>query len=100
MGLLKKKPQWSADDFRGYWLEHLVRSLVASGLRRYEQNHVVDQVQRGSATSAGPSSSTAFPCWFDEDAMRGVTTDAGRALVADENHFIGNLRIVAVDQVN
>ena len=28
-----------------------------------------------------------------------LDTDAGRALVADENHFIGDLRIVSIDQV-
>jgi len=103
MGLIKKKPQWSADDFRRYWLEHH-GALAAKlpGLRRYEQNHVVDQAQRGISYERGPEQLDGFSMlWFDnEDAMRAaIATDAGRALVADEDHFIGNLRIVAIDQV-
>ena len=103
MGLIKKKPQWSADDFRRYWLEHH-GALAAKlpGLRRYEQNHVVDQAQRGISYERGPEQLDGFSMlWFDnEDAMRAaIATDAGRALVADEDHFIGDLRIVAIDQV-
>ena len=103
MGLIKKKPQWSTDEFRRYWVEHH-GALAARlpGLRRYEQNHVVDQAQRGISYERGPEQLDGFSMlWFDnEEGMRAaIATDAGRALVADEDHFIGKLRIVAVDQV-
>jgi uncharacterized protein (TIGR02118 family) len=103
MGLIKKKAQWSTAEFRHHWLDHH-GALAARlpGLRRYEQNHVIDQAQRGISYERGPEQLDGFSMlWFDsEDAMRAaIATDAGRALVADENHFIGNLRIVAVDQV-
>jgi uncharacterized protein (TIGR02118 family) len=102
-GLIRKKPDWSGEDFRRYWREH--HGALASklpGLRRYQQNHVVDSVQRGIAYTRGPEQLDGFSMlWFDsEDAMRAaIATEAGRALVADENHFIGGLRIVALDQV-
>ena len=103
IGLIKKKPDWTTADFRNYWLEHH-GALAAQlpGLRRYEQNHVVDEAQRGISFERGPERLDGFSMlWFDsEEAMRSaIATDAGRALVADENHFIGDLRIVAVDQV-
>jgi uncharacterized protein (TIGR02118 family) len=103
MGLIKKKPQWSTADFRRYWLDHH-GALAAQlpGLRRYEQNHVIDTAQRGISFKRGPEDLDGFSMlWFDsEEAMRdALDTDAGRALVADENHFIGDLRIVSIDQV-
>jgi uncharacterized protein (TIGR02118 family) len=102
-GLIRKKPEWSGDEFRRYWREHH-GALAAKlpGLRRYEQNHVVDSVQRGIAYTRGPEQLDGFSMlWFDsEDAMRAaIATEAGRALLADENHFIGDLRIVALDQL-
>jgi uncharacterized protein (TIGR02118 family) len=103
IGLIKKKAQWSTADFRRHWLDHH-GALAARlpGLRRYQQNHVIDQAQRGISYERGPEQLDGFSMlWFDnEDAMRAaIATDAGRALVADEDHFIGNLRIVAIDQV-
>jgi uncharacterized protein (TIGR02118 family) len=103
IGLIKKKGDWSTADFRSYWLDHH-GALAARlpGLRRYEQNHVIDQAQRGISYERGPEQLDGFSMlWFDsEEAMRAaLDTDAGRALVADENHFIGDLRIVSIDQV-
>jgi uncharacterized protein (TIGR02118 family) len=102
-GLIRKRPDWSGEDFRRYWREHH-RALASKlpGLRRYEQNHVVDSVQRGITYPRGTEQLDGFSMlWFDsEQAMReAIATDAGRALVADENRFIGDLRIVALDQV-
>jgi uncharacterized protein (TIGR02118 family) len=102
-GLMKKKPQWSGQDFRRYWAEHH-GALAAKlpGLRRYEQNHVIDTAQRGIAYERGPEQLDGFSMlWFDsEESMQAaIATEAGRALVADEDHFIGNLRIVTLDQV-
>jgi uncharacterized protein (TIGR02118 family) len=102
-GLIKKQPQWSAEEFRRYWREH--HGALASklpGLRRYEQNHVIDTAQRGISFERGPEQLDGFSMlWFDsEEAMReAMHTDAGRELIGDENHFIGNLRIVTLDQV-
>jgi uncharacterized protein (TIGR02118 family) len=103
MGLIKKKPQWSTDDFRRYWRDHHgALAAQVPGLRRYEQNHVIDTAQRGISFTRGPEQLDGFSMlWFDsEEAMRAALhTDAGRALVPDENHFIGDLRIVSLDQV-
>lgn len=102
-GILRKKPEWSTENFRRHWRDHhggLAAKLP--GLRRYEQNHVVDSVQRGFAYPRGPEQIDGFSMlWFDGvDAMReAMATPDGRALVADEQHFIGDLRIVTLDQV-
>ncbi|MFO1321728.1 MAG: EthD family reductase [Burkholderiales bacterium] len=102
-GLLRKKPDWRLEDFRRHWREkHGPLAAKLPGLRRYEQNHVIDSVQRGITFERGPEQLDGFSMlWFDSlEAMRAaLATDAGRALIADENHFIGDLRIVAIDPV-
>jgi uncharacterized protein (TIGR02118 family) len=102
-GLIRKKPEWSSEDFRRYWRDrHGALAAKLPGLRRYEQNHVIDQAQRGIAYQRGPEQLDGFSMlWFDnEEAMRAaIATKDGQALVADEEHFMGDLRIVALDQV-
>src|SRR5262249_31854193 len=81
---------------------HSTLARRVPGLRRYQQNYVVDSVQRGITYPRGNEQLDGISMlWFDsEQAMRdAIATDAGRALVADENHFMGDLRIVALDQV-
>ena len=102
-GLIKKKPEWTGEDFRRYWLgHHGALAAKLPGLVRYEQNHVTDHAQRGFTYPRGPEELDGFSMlWFnDEASMRAaMATEAGRALIADENHFIGDLRIVTLDQV-
>lgn len=102
-GLIQKKPDWTDEDFRRHWLgPHAQLAARLPGLRRYEQNHVTDSLQRGFSYPRGPEQLDGFSMlWFDsEHAMReAIQTPAGQALVADENHFIGDLRIVTLDQV-
>lgn len=101
-GLIRKKPDWRIEDFRRHWREHH-GALAAKlpGLRRYEQNPVVDSEQRGFSYPRGPEQLDGFSMlWFDsEAAMRAaIATDAGQALLADEAFFIGDLRLVTLDQ--
>ncbi len=102
-GLIRKKPDWREQDFRRYWREnHGPLAAKLPALIRYEQNPVIDAVQRGISYPRGPEQLDGFSMlWFESaQAMRdAMASPAGRALVADENHFIGDLRIVAIDQV-
>jgi uncharacterized protein (TIGR02118 family) len=101
MGLLNKIPDWSQDQFRDHWRNHhagLARQLP--GLISYHQNHVVDSEQRGIAFLRGPEqldgiSQLAFE---NEQAMQdALLTEIGPKLIADEQYFIGRLRIVTVE---
>jgi len=101
MGLLNKQPDWSVEKFRSHWRDHHA-ALAARlpGLRGYQQNHVVDQLQRGITYKRGPEQLDGISqLWFDNDeAMRrAMATEVGPLLIADEDHFIGHLRIVTVD---
>jgi len=102
MGLLNKKADWTSERFRAHWREHhaaLARQLP--GLRSYVQNHVTDRMQRGFVFSRGPEELDGFSqlAFEDIEAMRAaLSTPIGPRLVKDEQHFIGRLRIVTVDQ--
>lgn len=103
MGLLQKWPDWSTEQFRKHWLDqHGPLAAQLPGLRSYQQHHVIDSVQRGISYQRGPEQLDGFSeLWFDSDeALRAATQSApGVALIPDEKHFIGNLRIVSVEQV-
>jgi len=101
MGLLNKHDEWNTERFRAHWREHHAKlATQLPGLLAYHQNHVTDTAQRGISFKRGPEMVDGISqLWFD-DAKR--MTDAfsvalGEALVQDENHFIGRLRIIAAE---
>ncbi len=102
MGLLEKHPDWSDERFRSYWREqHGALARQLPGLRSYVQNPVVDRAQRGIRFARGPEQLDGISqLVFDDDsAMRhAMGSDIGPRLVADEQHFIGRLRILTLQQ--
>lgn len=103
MGLIRKKPDWSTDEFRTYWIEkHGPLAARAPGLREYWQNHVVDHVQRGIVFARGPWDFDGFSqLYFDGASQAGDafgTSEIAGALIADEQHFLGELHIVTTLQ--
>lgn len=103
MGLIRKKPAWSDDDFRAYWRdEHGPLAARAPGLRAYWQNAVTDRLQRGITFARGPWDFDGFSqLWFDDRGQADHAFHDGElaaALVADERHFLGDLHIVTAEQ--
>lgn len=102
MGLLNRKPDWSPERFRAHWREQhgpLARQLP--GLRSYVQNHVTDSLQRGIQFARGPEQLDGISQLSFDDAgamQAAVDGDIGPRLVADEDHFIGRLRILTLEQ--
>ncbi|HSW16305.1 MAG TPA: EthD domain-containing protein [Ramlibacter sp.] len=103
MGLIKKKPEWTEEQFRTYWREtHGPLAARAPALRGYWQNPVTDRLQRGIDFPRGPWAFDGFSqLWFDDqkkaDHAFGQSELAGD-LIADENRFIGELHIVTAEQ--
>ena len=103
MGLIRKKADWTLEDFDVYWKDrHGPLAAQAPQLREYWQNRVIDRAQRGIDFARGPWDFDGFSqLWFD-DAGRAnhAFNDSGiaAALIADENHFLGGLHIVTAEQ--
>jgi uncharacterized protein (TIGR02118 family) len=103
MGLIRKKADWTFDDFNAYWKQkHGSLAARAPNLREYWQNPVVDRVQRGIEFARGPWDFDGISqLWFDDaDKANHAFKDSemAAALIADENHFLGGLHIVTAEQ--
>lgn len=103
MGLIRKKPDWTFDEFNAYWRDnHGALAARAPNLRGYWQNPVVDRVQRGIDFERGPWDFDGFSqLWFDDvkqSAHAFNDSDMAAALIKDENHFLGDLHIVTAEQ--
>ena len=101
MGLLKKKPDWSDEDFRRYWRErHGPLASRLPGLRAYRQNHVVEARQHDFGELGSRMLFDGFSqLWFDHGTRlrEGLSGDIGADLIRDENHFLGTLHIVSAE---
>lgn len=101
MGLLNRPEGWSAERFRAHWRDHhgpLAARLP--GLQSYVQNHVTDSVQRGIAFRRGPEQLDGISqlAFGDAQAMTAaLASEVGPALAADEQAFIGRLRILTLE---
>jgi uncharacterized protein (TIGR02118 family) len=103
MGLIRKKSDWSTEDFRSYWRDkHGPLAARAPGLRGYWQNAVTERLQRGIDFARGPWDFDGFSqLWFDdvEQASHAFKdSELAAELIADEQHFLGHLHIVTAEQ--
>lgn len=83
----KRTPGMELADFRRYWREeHPKAVLQLPGLRKYVQNHVVDNAYRDGEPMADGVAET---WWDDLDTIRAHQgTEALAALMVDEDAFI------------
>ncbi|MDR6858623.1 EthD domain-containing protein [Variovorax guangxiensis] len=103
MGLIRKKADWSFDEFNTYWKEnHGALASRAPNLRGYWQNPVLDREQRGIDFERGPWNFDGFSqLWFDDVNRANHAfnqSDMAAELIADENRFLGELHIVTAEQ--
>ena len=103
MGLLRKKPDWTTEEFRSYWRDkHGPLAARAPKLREYWQNWVTDRIQRGIDFARGPWDFDGFSQLYFEDALEAdqafANSDVAAELIADERRFLGDLNIVTAVQ--
>ena len=102
MGLIRKKADWSFDEFNNYWRDrHGALAARAPRLREYWQNPVVDRLQRGIDFARGSWDFDGFSqLWFDDTRQADEAFGSGNLaaeLIADEQHFLGGLHIVTAE---
>ncbi|MDO9237398.1 MAG: EthD domain-containing protein [Aquabacterium sp.] len=103
MGLIRKKSDWTIEDFQSYWLnQHGPLASRAPNLRGYWQNIVIDRLQRGIEFTRGPwDFDGVSQLWFDDapQADHAFTASSiAQQLITDEKHFLGDLHIVTATQ--
>jgi uncharacterized protein (TIGR02118 family) len=103
MGLLRKKPDWTTEEFRAHWRDkHGPLAAHAPNLREYWQNQVTERLQRGIEFARGAWDFDGFSqLYFDEVGQADYAFsngDVAAALIADEQRFLGDLHIVTTVQ--
>lgn len=102
MGLLTRKAGLATERFRQHWRDvHGPLAAKLPGLRRYQQNHVVDREQRGIGYARGAHDFDGFSqLWFDDvpSMSAAFTTEQVQRLGEDEAQFIGELKLVTAIQ--
>ena len=98
MGILTRRPDLTPEQFRRHWLEvHGPLAARLPGLRRYQQNHVVDASQLAIDHARGAWEVDGFSqLWFDDiDAMRrAVESPEFRPDLPDFANFCGEVKLV------
>lgn len=103
MGLIKKKRDWTTDQFVDYWRnKHGPLAARAPALREYWQNAVTERLQRGIDFARGPWDFDGFSqLWFDDAGNANHAfnnSELAAELTQDEQHFLGGLHIVTTEQ--
>ena len=102
MGLLRKRPDISTEDFRRHWRDmHGPLAAKMPGLRAYHQNHVIDKTQlaidhdRGAWDLDGISE-----LWFDDRASmeHAIASDAYPPTVADSPNIMLSTTVIVAEQ--
>lgn len=103
MGLIRKKPDWTTEAFAAYWRDkHGPLAARVPNLREYWQNLVTDRIQRGIDFARGPWEFDGFSQLYFDDSQQAnhafSRSEFAAALIADEQHFLGELHIVTAEQ--
>ena len=101
VGLLTRKNGWTHEQFVKHWVEtHAPLAHKVPGLRRYVQNHILDERTRADIETTEVEIDSIAELWFDnqtalETASR---TPEMKALHADGALFIGRIRSYIVEE--
>ena len=103
MGLIRKKADWTTNDFKAYWHDkHGPLAARAPNLRAYWQNAVTERLQRGIDFARGSWDFDGFSqLWFDDTEQADhafKNSEMAAALIADEQRFLGGLHIITASQ--
>jgi uncharacterized protein (TIGR02118 family) len=103
IGLIRKKRDWTREAFLQYWrATHGPLAARMPNLREYWQNVVTERMRRILSVPPGPWEFDGLSqLWFDDvqQASSAVKdSEFARALIADEQHFLGALHIVTAIQ--
>lgn len=93
IGLLKRRPDMSVEDFQRHWLDlHAALCLKLPGLEKYAVNLVL----RDASEPLGFDGFSEL--WFKDEAAMAAAFESpeGQVLLADLPHFAGEVRPLVV----
>jgi uncharacterized protein (TIGR02118 family) len=101
LSLLTRKPHLSHDEFMRHWVEiHAPLAHAVPGVRRYVQNHIVDERQRPDIPTTEVEVDGVAELWFDDhDAMQHANASPeAKRLHDDGARFIGGIKTFIIEE--
>ena len=101
IGLLTRKDGWTHAQFMKHWVEvHAPLAHAVPGLRRYVQNHILDERTRADIAATAVEIDGVAELWFDDRATLEAAsrTPEMKALHADGALFIGRIKSYIVEE--
>jgi uncharacterized protein (TIGR02118 family) len=101
LSLLTRRPELSHAEFVRHWVEiHAPLAHAVPGLRRYVQNHIVDERSRPDIPTTEVAVDGVAELWFDDrEAMaRANASPEAKRLHADGALFIGGIKTFIIEE--
>ena len=101
LSLLTRKPGLSHDAFVRHWLEvHAPLAHAVPGLKRYVQNHIIDERHRADIATTEVAIDGVAELWFDDRAAmdRANASPEAKRLHDDGALFIGGIKTFIIEE--
>src|SRR5579862_543979 len=101
IGLLTRKDGFTHAQFVRHWVEvHAPLAHAVPGLRRYVQNHIVDERERPDIPTTEVTVDGVAELWFDDRAAmaRANASPEAKRLHADGALFIGGIKTFIIEE--
>ncbi len=101
LSLLTRRPELSHEEFVRHWVEiHVPLAHAVPGVRRYVQNHILDEPTRPDIATIEVAVDGIAELWFDDRAAleRSNASPEAKRLHADGALFIGGIKTFIVEE--
>jgi uncharacterized protein (TIGR02118 family) len=101
LSLLSRRPELSHEEFVRHWIEiHAPLAHAVPGVRRYVQNHIVDERHRADIPTTEVAVDGVAELWFDDRAAmdRANASPEAKRLHADGALFIGGIKTFIIEE--
>ena len=101
LSLLTRKPHLSHEEFVRHWLEiHAPLAHAVPGVRRYVQNHIIDERHRADIPTTEVAVDGVAELWFDDLAamQRSNASPEAKRLHDDGALFIGGIKTFVIEE--
>ncbi len=101
IGLLTRRPELSHDEFVRHWIEiHAPLAHAVPGVRRYVQNHIIEERHRADIRTTDVDIDGIAELWFDDRAAMDLANASAEAkrLHDDGALFIGRIKSFVIDE--
>jgi uncharacterized protein (TIGR02118 family) len=101
IGLLTRRPELTHEEFVRHWVEiHAPLAHAVPGVRRYVQNHIIDERTRPDIPATAVEIDGIAELWYDDRAAmeRANASPEAKRLHDDGALFIGRIKSFVIEE--